>query len=214
MTGLRAILMAGAATLAMAGAAQAEASDFASALAAIEAGDPARAVAIFTELAYLGDRAAQLNLAVLTARGSGIPQNDVDAAYWAWRARLAGLPAAVEPSDVLLRRLEPEVVETLSARLAADLETLARSGESWAFLALARLELLLVAQPDLALAYERAALAAAFSVAGAAALRDALSGEIEIGDRLSAQDRATGLFRALCEGGSRPDCAASAAPAS
>lgn len=208
MTALRTILMAGVAALAVAGIARGEAHDFDAAMAAMEAGQPARAVAIFADLAASGDLAAQLNLSVLTARGEGIPQNDLDAAYWAWRARLGGLSAAAATADALLNRLAPETVETLSSRLAADLETLAETGEDWAFLALARLELQLAPQADLARAYEFAALAAAFSVAGAAALRDALAGEIATDDRLAAQERATARFRSLCAEGSRPACAA------
>jgi TPR repeat protein len=209
MRGARAILLGGVAALALALPAFAEPGDFAAALSALEAGDPARGVAIFTRLAEAGEAPAQLNLAVLTARGTGIPQNDLDAAYWAWRARLAGLPAAVAPSDALLRRLAPEALEVLSARLAADLDVLADAGGDWAFLAMARLELLLSPEPDPAQAYGLATLAAALSVPGAAALRDALARDLDAATRQAAQAEATARFARLCADNSRPSCVAS-----
>jgi hypothetical protein len=172
--------------------------DFAQAMAAVDAGDPARAVAIFAGLADAGDPAAQLNLAVLTARGQGIVQHDADAAYWAWRARLAGLAAAVAVSDLLTDRLAPEQVADLAARLAADLTRLADAGAAWAFLALARVELGLSDPPDAARAYTWAALAAALDVPGAAGLRDALSGDLDAAARISAQTEAAQAFGRWC----------------
>jgi TPR repeat protein len=209
MRGALTILKAGVAVLSLwlALPAQAEAPDFATALAAIEAGNPARAVAIFTALAVAGEAPAQLNLAVLTARGTGIPQNDLDAAYWAWRARLAGLPAAVAPADVLLARLAPEAVAVLSVRLASDLDALAEGGADWAFLARARLELQLATEPDPVRAYGLATLAAALSVPGAMALRDALAPGLAPEARLEAQAEATARFVAICAGAARPACA-------
>lgn len=208
MRGARAILLAGVAALALTAPALADPTGFAEAMAAIEAGDAARGVAIFTALAEAGDRQAQLNLAVLTARGTGIPQNDLDAAYWAWRARLAGLPEAVAPSDALLARLAPEAVLSLSERLVADMEALGADGVDWAFLALARLELQLAPQPDMARAYELATLAAALSVPGAAPLRDALARDLDAAARLAAQAQATARFQALCDGTGRAGCPA------
>lgn len=208
MTGVRAILLAGVAALTLALPALGEPGDFAAALSAVEAGDPARGVTIFTRLAEAGNAPAQLNLAVLTARGTGIPQNDLDAAYWAWRARLAGLPAAVAPSDALLRRLAPEAVQVLSARLAADLEVLAEAGADWAFLGMARLELQLSPEPDTARAYGFATLAAALSVPGSAALRDALARDLDAATRQAAQAGATARFVRLCTETDRPSCIA------
>ena len=209
MKGARAILLAGVAALALAHPVLGEPGDFATALAAVEAGDPARGVAIFTSLAEAGDAPAQLNLAVLTARGTGIPQNDLDAAYWAWRARLAGLPAAVAPSDALLARLAPEAVEVVSARLAAAMDALAEAGADWAFLGMARLELQLSPEPDAARAYGLATLAAALSVPGAAALRDALARDLDAAARQAAQAVATARFARLCAETDRPTCIAS-----
>lgn len=206
MTGPRAILLAGVAALSLALPVAADTSDFATAMAALEAGQPARAVTIFFELAQAGDLAAQLNLAVLTAQGSGVPQNDPDAAYWAWRARLSGLPAAVAPSDVLLARLAPDAVSALSERLAQDFEALAEDGQDWAFLALARLDLQLAPEPDPARAYGWATLAAALSVPGAMPLRDALGRDIGPDLRIAAQAEATARFAALCAGAPRPVC--------
>lgn len=172
--------------------------DFARAMAAVESGDPARAVTIFSSLAHAGDPAAQLNLAVLMARGQGIVQHDADAAYWAWRARLAGLAAAVAVSDLLTGRLTPEQGADLAARLSADLTHLADTGAPWAFLALARVELALSDPPDPARAYGWAALAAALDVPGAAGLRDAVSGDLDAAARAGAQARASEAFARWC----------------
>lgn len=208
MKGARALVRAGVAVLALAAPASADRPGFAEAMAALAAGDATRGVAIFADLASAGDRQAQLNLAVLTARGTGIPQNDLDAAYWAWRARLAGLPEALAPSDALVARLAPEAVATLAERLAADMEALAAEGADWALLALARLELQLRPDPDMATAYEQATLAAALSVPGAAALRDALARDLDPATRLAAQGAATARFHGLCAGTARPGCPA------
>jgi uncharacterized protein len=220
MTRARHALLAGVAVLGLGlglglpcAPARAEAPTFAEAMAAVEAGQPARAVAIFATLARSGDLAAQLNLAVLTAQGRGLPQNDLDAAYWAWRARLGGLPAAVAPSDHLLARLAPEAATTLAQRLADDLDALAEGGASWAFLALARLELHLAPAPDTARAYGAAAVAAALGVAGAQALRDALAQDLDGPARLAAQAQATERFVVWCAAHALPECGVMPDPA-
>ncbi|PWK60374.1 sel1 repeat family protein [Roseicyclus mahoneyensis] len=215
MTRARHALLAGVAALSLGlscNAARAEAPTFAEAMAAVEAGQAARAVAIFATLAQAGDAAAQLNLAVLTAQGRGLPQNDLDAAYWAWRARLGGLPAAVAPSDHLLARLAPEAATVLAQRLAADLDILAEEGAPLAFLALARLELQLAPLPDTARAYGAAAVAAALGVAGAEALRDALAQGLDGPARLAAQAQATARFADWCDGRAIPECGVAPAP--
>lgn len=173
-------------------------SDFAAAMAAIEAGDAATAVALFGDLAAAGDPAAQLNLAVLTARGEGVPQNDAAAAYWAWRARLGGLAAAVSASDHLTGRLGPEARAALARRLRDDLSAIAETGSAWAFLGMARVELALAERPDPARAYAAAALAAALDVRGAAALRDALAVDLTQAARSAAQAEAAALFAGWC----------------
>ncbi len=215
MTRGRHVLLAGVAALTLClscGPARAEATTFAEAMAAVEAGQAARAVAIFATLAQAGDLAAQLNLAVLTAQGRGLPQNDLDAAYWAWRARLGGLPAAVAPSDHLLARLAPDATTALAQRLATDLDSLAEEGAPWAFLALARLELQLAPVSDTASAYGAAAVAAALGVAGAADLRDALAQDLDGSARLAAQAQATARFADWCDGRAVPECGVARAP--
>lgn len=214
MRPLRAILLAGAAFLSIPAPLRADTAAFDAAMAAIAAEQPARAVAIFSRLAEAGDRAAQLNLAVLTARGAGIPQNDLDAAYWAWRARLAGLPDAVAAADALVARLAPDAQEQLLSRLAADLEALGEAGADWAFLGLARLELQLSPDPDPARAYAHASLAAALNVRGAAALRDALAHDLDTAPRLAAQAEATARHARLCHHAARSSCAPAQDPAS
>lgn len=45
------------------------------------------AFAEFYELATEEHASAQVNLAIMFAKGQGVPQNDAHALYWAWRAR-------------------------------------------------------------------------------------------------------------------------------
>lgn len=49
---------------------------------AFEQGDVSKAVAIWTELADLGNATAQLNLGQLYRQGKGVPQNDKQAVNW------------------------------------------------------------------------------------------------------------------------------------
>ena len=61
--------------------------DFGRAVAMAQDGQAGAAVAIFADLAQAGHRAAQVNLAVMLARGQGVPQDD--------QAALAGALATV-----------------------------------------------------------------------------------------------------------------------
>ncbi|TQE98177.1 MAG: hypothetical protein FKY71_15195 [Spiribacter salinus] len=78
---------------------------FGVALQLAEDGRAAEAVSMFRHLSRDGDPVAQVNLAVMQALGQGIPQDDVSAAYWAWRARFAGEARAIELSEHLVSRL-------------------------------------------------------------------------------------------------------------
>src|SRR6056297_1647040 len=91
--------------------------DFDVALGFARDGESAAAAALFQDLARAGDRAAQMNLAVMLARGQGIPQDDKGAAYWAWRARLAGELRAAALSDHLLTKLTKAARDALVERL-------------------------------------------------------------------------------------------------
>ena len=199
--------------LSLPGAVMAEEQDaFDRALQLAREGQGARAVMLFRELSHDGDAAAQINLAIMQARGLGVPQDDREAAYWAWRARLAGEPRAEPVSALLLTRLTPRARKDLADRLTEDLKAVVGQGRVSAFISLGRVETELrdPARPeDAALWFT---LAAAFEVPHALALREAVVAPLSAERRLAVQDRATRDFAQWCDkipGDQRPaTCAA------
>lgn len=171
---------------------------FATAVQLAETGRAAEAVAIFRQLSQTGDPVAQVNLAVLQALGQGVPQDDVSAAYWAWRARFAGEARAIDLADYLVSRLTDPARARLADRLDADLQALAASGEVTAFLSLGRVALELRSPAQDARALEWFSLAAAFEVPNAALLRDAVAMRLEPAARLSAQEKTLQAFGEWC----------------
>ncbi len=173
--------------------------DFAKAVQLAEAGRAAEAVAIFRQLSQRGDRVAQVNLAVLQALGRGVPQDDVSAAYWAWRARFAGEERAIDLADYLVARLTDPARARLADRLEQDLTALATSGDVSAFLSLGRVALELRSPVQETTALEWFSLAAAFEVPNATLLRDAVALRLEPKQRLSVQDETRVAFEQWCE---------------
>lgn len=171
---------------------------FATAVQLAETGRTAEAVAIFRHLSQTGDTAAQVNLAVLQALGQGIPQDDVSAAYWAWRARFAGEARAIDLADYLVSRLTDPARARLADRLDADLQALAAAGEVSAFLSLGRVALELRSPAQETKALEWFSLAAAFEVPKATLLRDAVALRLEPAVRLSVQDKTLEAFGTWC----------------
>lgn len=171
---------------------------FATAVQLAETGRAAEAVAIFRQLSQTGDPVAQVNLAVLQALGQGVPQDDVSAAYWAWRARFAGEARAIDLADYLVSRLTDPARARLADRLDADLQALAASGKVTAFLSLGRVALELRSPAQDARALEWFSLAAAFEVPNAALLRDAVAMRLEPAARLSAQEKTLQAFGEWC----------------
>jgi uncharacterized protein len=172
---------------------------FDDALRAAAEGRHGEAAAAFHGLALTGDGAAAFNLAALFATGRGIPQNDTEAAYWAWRARLAGVGAA----QPLLNRLWPPPEEirqqSISDRLEADLLPLAEAGDGAAMLQLAAVLGVVRALPDPRAAHAWQSIAAALDVPGAIAARDATLAAFAPADRAGVQDDALEAFRNWCD---------------
>lgn len=160
----------------------------------------AEAVAVFRDLARAGETAAQVNLAVMQARGEGVPQNDQEAAYWAWRARLAGEAAAIPVTDYLMARLTDTAREKLADRLDEDLSALAAQGDAQALLGRGRVAAQLRQPPRLDDAAVWFTLAAAVDVPDAALLRDAVELEMDAATRLQVQERARAAFADWCAG--------------
>lgn len=70
------------------------AQDFNDGVKAVQNGDFATAVKIWTPLAEKGSREAQFNLAVMYDDGMGIPEDDAEAAKWYRKAAENGFPQA------------------------------------------------------------------------------------------------------------------------
>jgi len=171
---------------------------FDTALDLARSGQGAAAVAMFRQLARADDSAAQVNLAVMQARGQGVPLDEAAAAYWAWRARLAGEGRAAALSDHLMTRLTEEAREALAERLLQDLTARAEAGEMRALLGLGRVETEIrnPARPQEAALWFT--LAAAFDLRHALALRDMAMRDLEPAQRLSVQARAGAEFARWC----------------
>ena len=182
-------------------AAAAAAPTLASAMADLRAGRAPEAAQTLLTLARAGGAEAQFNLALLYAEGIGVPQNDRESLYWAWRARLAGIPAA----RTLITKMEPTATPDLrteiATRITADLEPRIAGGEGRAMLERSVLLLDLLAEPDLQGAYVWQALSAALGTPNAGPARDATLARIDPKDRLAAQDAAIAMLRDLCMGG-------------
>lgn len=161
-------------------------------------GQAAAAAALFADLSHVGNRAAQVNLAVMQARGQGLPQDDQAAAYWAWRARLAGETRAIALSDLLLERLTDTARKKLADRLTADLTALAELGAHGNFAALGRVEAQLRTPPRLEEAAVWFTIGAAFEESGAVPLREVVVGGLDTATRLAVQERAREAFAVWC----------------
>lgn len=173
----------------------------AAAMADLRAGRAPEAAQTLLTLARAGGAEAQFNLALLYAEGVGVPQNDRESLYWAWRARLAGIPAA----QTLITKMEPattpDLRNELATRVTADLEPRIAGGEGRAMLERSVLLLDLLPEPDLQGAYVWQALSAALGTPNAGPARDATLARIDPKDRLAAQDAAIAMLRDLCAGG-------------
>jgi TPR repeat protein len=173
---------------------------FNAALRASAEGRHGEAAAAFYKLAHQGDGEAAYNLALLFATGRGVPQNDREALYWVWRARLADIPAA----PALLARLWPSAGPALrkeiAERLEAYLHPLAQSGDGAAMLQLAAVMTVVRTKPDPVAAHGWQSIAAALDVPGALAARDATLMSLPKANRAKAQDQALAGFADWCAG--------------
>lgn len=182
---------------------------FARAIAAARAGDTATAAALFLPLARSGNAEAQFNLALLFYEGRGLPQNHAEALYWAWRARLAGIPAARTLLARMAEAATPDLRQTIATRITADLSPRAKAGEGRAMLELSFVLSDILPEPDLTGAYVWQALAAAFETPNALAARNATFQRLAPEDRATAQTDAMAELKALCQNGlTAPICAA------
>ncbi|MBD1203342.1 MAG: sel1 repeat family protein [Rhodobacteraceae bacterium] len=175
--------------------------DLGSAIETLRAGRAPEAAQMLLDLARAGESEAQFNLGLLYAQGIGVPQNDREALYWGWRARLAGVPAARALIDKLADKASPALREELVTRIEADLDPRIQSGDGRAMLERSVLRLDLLPKPDLTGGYVWQALSAALATPNAAAARDATLARIDPKDRLAAQDAALQALRDLCAGG-------------
>lgn len=171
---------------------------FAAAMAEAQAGRHGAAAAGFHDLALIGDGEAAYNLSLLFHFGQGVPQNDSEAAFWAWKSRLTGVKRAEQLVRLLWDRLAVEQKTDIAQRLESDLLVSASSGDGPAMLALAIVFLDVRPTPDPAQAYVWQSLAAALDVTGAVPARDATLRHMDDAARLQAQAQAMQMFRDWC----------------
>lgn len=171
---------------------------FDDAMTAFKGGDLDRAVILFRQLADTNDGAAQANLAVLYSLGEGVPQNDQDAYYWAWRARFSGEKAAIQMIPLMRERLTEEGRAEVAGRLIKDLTDTAMRGDLGALTALGRVYNEVMEPAEKAEALLWFTVAAAFEAPYAALFREGVSQEITKQERMTIQARARQLFSEWC----------------
>ena len=200
---------AAAATLLLCAQTAQAAPDLSSALGELRAGRAPEAAQIMLGLASAGSGEAQFNLALLYTKGLGVPQNDREALYWAWRARLSGLSQAQAMLQSLADKATPDLSRKLAARLNADLDARIAAADGRAMLERSIVFAEVLPQPDLRNAYVWQALSAALGTPNAATLRDATLASLPPENRLAAQDAALKALGELCaaEMASHPLCA-------
>lgn len=173
----------------------------ASAITELRAGRAPEGAQMLLTLARAGDAQAQFNLALLYSQGIGVPQNDRETLYWAWRARLSGIAAAPALIEQMAPATTPDLRRELTSRITADLDPRIKAGEGRAMLERSVLLLDLLPEPDLQNAYVWQALSAALGTPHAGTARDTTLARIDPKDRLAAQDAAITTLRDLCSGG-------------
>lgn len=172
---------------------------FAAALAEAEAGRHGAAAAGFHALALQGDAEAAYNLALLFMTGQGVPQNRIEASFWAWHARLGGLSQARMVLDRLTPQLDKAGQQSVADRLEAKLTPQAEAGDGAAMLSLAAVLHHVRPTPNLMQAHAWQSIAAALDVPGALAARDATLRLIAPADRPKAEAGAMAAFQAWCQ---------------
>lgn len=162
-------------------------------------GKAGEAAATFHDLALAGDAEAAFNLALLFATGRGVPRNMAEAAYWAWRARLAG----VHQAPVLLKTIWPRADASermlIAQRLEAELVPLAEAGDGKAMLQLAAVLTEVREAPDLASAHIWLSLAATLGLPGASTARDQAFAALPPEDQAKADRVVLSAFSRLCD---------------
>lgn len=184
---------------------------FAAALQAYHAGRRDEAATLFRRLADAGDPQAQYNLAVLYHTGHGLPRHDGEALFWAWRAKLGGLPQAAALARQLARDRQAEAMPALADRLMAGLQPALAAGDPRAAVGAAMIALELRSPPDRDEAIFWQSLAAALGLPGADTARDRSLAELLPAERDGLQDRVLERFRNWCADHPAPPDACAAA---
>lgn len=195
---MRAVLLFVLAIWAMPIAALEQKPDFDLALDHARAGEMSQAAHLFRQLAEERHTGAQINLAVLYARGMGVPHDELKAAYWAWHARLSGDRRAIDLADYLLQILPQSLWPDLATKLSDDLVAQAQDGEHAALVSLGVVATELADPAQTLDGYVWFSLAAAFDVPVAVDLRDMIAGGMDPDTRRSAQEAAQAAFDAHC----------------
>ncbi len=172
---------------------------FDAAMRAATEGRHGEAAAAFHGLAVAGDAVAAYNLALLFATGRGIPQNDTEALYWAWQARLADVRAATALLDRLWPPADAARHDIVADRLEQGFRPLAEAGDGMAMLQLAAVLTVVRLQADPKEAYAWQSIAAALDVPGAVSARDATLATFPASERPAVQDEALALFMDWCK---------------
>lgn len=171
---------------------------FETALDHLAQGHSSKAVAQFQLAAGTGHAEAQFNLAVMLAKGDGILQDDQDALFWAWRARMSGVKRAVTLVDYLNTRLPADSALITGTSLELAYSDLFQNGNAKAALAIGRVHNEIYSERNVEMAYKWFTIAAALDVKFANAFREAVSYELNAVQRSSVQTQAKSTLTLWC----------------
>ena len=152
----------------------------------------------FFKLAQDGHGAAQLNLAILTAKGDGIIQNNRDALYWAWRARLSGETQAISVVDYLTAQTLPQEHESVAYELRFTYSDQFEQGTLGAAFRLGRVYNELYTPADIDQAFIWFSIASAFDIKFAKAFRETVGRDLTIEQRNKLQADAQAMTTQWC----------------
>lgn len=152
----------------------------------------------FFKLAQDGHGAAQLNLAILTAKGDGIIQNNRVALYWEWRARLSGETQAIQVIECLTAQTLPQDHESVAYKLRFTYSDQFERGNLSAAFRLGRVYNELYEPADIDNAFVWFSIASALDIKYAKAFRETVGRDLTIEQRTKLQVDAQAMTTQWC----------------
>lgn len=174
-----------------------QADGFREAAEAFKDGRFVESASLFKVLAEDGNATAQYNYAALLHKGLGAPVDFEEAWFWAWRARLGGVPKAIDLTYKIKTEFSDEKADALVERLNQQYEQLAYEGDlsSISYVAIVNFEAL--SEPNCAKSYVWALVAQAFGRTDVQNIISDCNAVLESDQKISYQKDAKELFNKI-----------------